>query len=47
LPVGQPTTFERQLHAEFEAGYGAPPFADPEPLLGRLFPRLGLVQTVH
>jgi predicted dehydrogenase len=47
LPVGQPTTFERQLHAEFEAGYGAPPFDDPEPLLGRLFPRLGLVQTVH
>ena len=47
LPPDEPTAFERQLHEEFQAAYGAPPFSDPEALLGRLFPRRGLQQTVH
>ncbi len=47
LAAGEPTAFERQLHEEFERTYGAPPFEDPERLLGRLFPRRGLTQTVH
>ena len=47
LPAGRQTAFEAQLHEEFEARYGAPPFSDPEALLGRLFPRRGLEQTVH
>ncbi len=47
LPPDEPTAFERQLHQEFQSAYGAPPFSDPEALLGRLFPRRGLQQTVH
>ncbi|HEX2034277.1 MAG TPA: Gfo/Idh/MocA family oxidoreductase [Chloroflexota bacterium] len=47
LPAAETTAFERQLHAEFEQTYGAGPFDDPERLLGRLFPRRGLTQTVH
>jgi predicted dehydrogenase len=48
LPLAAtPTAFEAQLHEEFETRYGAPPFSDPESLLGRLFPRRGLEQTVH
>jgi predicted dehydrogenase len=47
LPPDEPTAFERQLHQEFQAAYGTPPFSDPEALLGRLFPRRGLQQTVH
>jgi predicted dehydrogenase len=47
LEKGRPTAFERQLHDEFERSYGAPPFEDPERLLGTLFPRRGLTQTVH
>lgn len=47
LPDGAATAFERQLHQEFTRTYGAPPFEDPEALLGKHFPRQGLVQTVH
>ena len=47
LAQGVPTAFERQLHEEFARTYGAPPFEDPERLLGALFPRRGLTQTVH
>ena len=47
LPSGEPTPFERQLHEEFEQRYGASPFADPERLLATLFPRRGLIHTVH
>jgi predicted dehydrogenase len=47
LLADEPTEFERQLHREFEQTYGAPPFEDPEGLLGKLFPRRGLTQTVH
>ena len=39
--------FERKLHQEFEQTYDAPPFGDPEVLLSKVFPRRGLVQTVH
>jgi len=47
LPPGQATEFERTLHQEFEATYGAPPFEDQAALLAQVFPRRGLVQTVH
>lgn len=47
LPLPEECEFERQLHQEFERTYGAPPFEDPERLLGTLFPRRGLQQTVH
>jgi len=47
LPAGEVTAFEGLLHAEFERAYGVPPFGDPETILGHLFPRRGLVQTLH
>jgi predicted dehydrogenase len=47
LSPGQPTGLERRLHEEFERTYGADPFEEPDRLLGQLFPRRGLTQTVH
>jgi hypothetical protein len=47
LPHGGSTPFEEQLHEEFARAYGGPPFENPDRLLGRLFPRGGLTQTMH
>lgn len=47
LPAGEPAALERELHREFEQVYGLPPFARPEALLGKLFPRRGVPQTLH
>ena len=46
LAARQETEFERRAHAAFEQTYGAAPFSDPEALLGKLFPRRGVAQSL-